>query len=231
VFETVLVCAGVPVELERHLARLDRSVRDLYGDGLPDVSAALIGAAARDLSVGRVRLTVVPRSGGLVAEVTATPVAPELVFPAWEQASTLTPFVATPIGAHKWADRDVLERFEKSAHPTVPLLVTDRGAVLEASRGNVFVVIDGALVTPPTDGRILPGISRELVLELARDEGIDVSERPVRLDELQASDEVFLTGAVRGVEPVVECADRTWSEGVVTPRLATGLRDCWRTET
>jgi len=231
VFETMLVLSGVPVEIDRHLARLERSVRDLYREHLPAASGAMITAAAREYSVGRVRLTLVPDVDGLVADVTSAAVAPELVFPGWELGSRLTPFVASPIGAHKWADRDQLERFEKAAHPAVPLLVTDGGTVLEASRGNVFAVIGGVLVTPPADGRILPGISRDQVLELARAEGIDASERSIDLEELQAADEVFLTGAVRGVEPVVECGDRTSFPGDVTPRLAMKLRERWRAYT
>ena len=95
--------------------------------------------------------------------------------------------------------------------------------VLEASRANVFLVEDGQIVTPPADGRILPGVTRRRVLELAT-----VSEEPVTLARLLAADEVFLTGSVRGVEPAYGYEQLTsWREGPVTAGVADALRRVW----
>ena len=83
------------------------------------------------------------------------------------------------------------------------LLIDTRGCVLEGSRTNVFLVARGTLVTPPADGRILPGVMRGLVIERARSLGIPVEESPLSLlDRRLQPDEVFLTNAVRGVIPV-----------------------------
>jgi branched-subunit amino acid aminotransferase/4-amino-4-deoxychorismate lyase len=76
--------------------------------------------------------------------------------------------------------------------------------VLESARATVFVVEDGARVlTPPTDGRILPGVTRSAVIELARGLGLEVREQPIDLEQLARAREVFLTGSLRGVDPAV----------------------------
>jgi D-alanine transaminase len=90
--------------------------------------------------------------------------------------------------AHQRAD-------EQGAYEAI--LIRD-GQVTECSSSNVFAVIDGAAVTPPTDGRILPGISRALLLQAARESGYPVREDYLTLEELQQADEIFVTST--GVE-------------------------------
>jgi len=74
--------------------------------------------------------------------------------------------------------------------------------VLEASRANVFAVRGETLVTPPADGRLLPGIARRRVMEAADASGLLPHETELTIDDLIAADEVLLAGSVRGVEPV-----------------------------
>lgn len=102
------------------------------------------------------------------------------------------------------------------------------GEVLEAGRANVFAVIGGALVTPPLDGRILPGTARAATLRLAGELGIEAEERPLKLDELRDADEVFLTSSVRGLRPArsLDGADLP-TRSHLTERLAAGLREWW----
>jgi para-aminobenzoate synthetase / 4-amino-4-deoxychorismate lyase len=107
-------------------------------------------------------------------------------------------------------------------------VVDSDGAVLEGSRGSLFLVSAGALVTPPADGRLLPGITRTQAIEAAGALGIDLREEIVGVEALAAADEVFLTGAVRGVEPVRACAGvGTWDSGRVTAQLGAELRRLW----
>jgi para-aminobenzoate synthetase / 4-amino-4-deoxychorismate lyase len=151
------------------------------------------------------------------------------VFPDWDRAVELAP-VAVPggIGAHKWADRRLLERAETEVGPAVPLVVDSDGALLEGSRGSLFLVRDGTVITPPTDGRLLPGITRAHAIAVARDLGIEVREQPVGADDLADADEAFLTGGVRGVEPVRRCVSVSeWDSGEVTARVAAELRRLW----
>lgn len=87
------------------------------------------------------------------------------------------------------------------------------GIVTEGSHTNVFGVIDGVIVTAPTDHRILPGVTRGIVLELARANGLDVAERTWTLDELFAADEVFMTSTNSGVRPIIEIDGRAVADG------------------
>ena len=82
------------------------------------------------------------------------------------------------------------------------LLMNTRGKVSEASGMNLFIVRDGRLITPGVDQDILEGITRASVIELARDMGIEVIERPVDKTELFIADEVFLTGTAAKISPI-----------------------------
>jgi D-alanine transaminase len=86
----------------------------------------------------------------------------------------------------------------------------------------VFGVIDGVIVTAAADHRILHGITRELVLELARADGLRVDERDWTLDELFGADEVFMTSTTAGPRAIVEVDRRpigTGRSGPVIERL------------
>jgi len=225
VFETMLVNAEQPVELARHLGRLYASTGALYSEPAPDHLGELAVQGARGVALGRLRLGVAPNGAGrLRTDVLVAPVERAAVFPGWDRAVRLRALVVEGgLGAHKWADRRLLAEAEAADHGSVPLVVDADESVLEVSRANVFVVEDGTIVTPPADGRILPGVTRRRVLELAA-----VREEPVSLARLLAADEVFLTGSVRGIEPVyVYERLRAWREGPVTTAVASALRERW----
>jgi para-aminobenzoate synthetase/4-amino-4-deoxychorismate lyase len=106
--------------------------------------------------------------------------------------------------------------------------VDSDGALLEGSRGNLFLVRDGSVVTPPADGRLLPGIARAGAIAAARELGLEVREAPAGADDLAGADEAFLTGGVRGVEPVRRCIGvAEWDSGELTARVAAELRRVW----
>lgn len=229
VFETLLAIQGRPIELEAHLARLDDSVRQVFGQAPPADARELVVEHASGIALGRLRLTVAPNGAdGLGAEAVTADVDPALVFPAWDRAVALRGVdVPGGLGAHKWADRRIVQQAESDPDGPVALIV-DGDTVLEASRANVFAVHDRSLSTPPLDGRILPGVARARAIEVARAAGFEVRERQLTLERLCQADEVFLTGSVRGVEPVRAVAGaRTWTAGDVAPVIADGLRALW----
>ncbi len=82
------------------------------------------------------------------------------------------------------------------------LLLDLRGQVTEASTSNVFFVQDGVVVTPPLALGMLEGVTRGLVIEIARGEGLLVREEPHGPEALAAADEVFVTSTIREVMPV-----------------------------
>ena len=93
-----------------------------------------------------------------------------------------------------------------------------RGRLAEASGANLFLLIDGALHTPTTEC-ILNGITRQTVMELARQRGIEVIEREIWPDELAKATEVFLTGTAVEVQPVGSIDAREYPLGPVTLQL------------
>jgi D-amino acid aminotransferase len=95
----------------------------------------------------------------------------------------------------------MLRAKEQGAHEAI--FVASDGSVVEAATSNVFSVANGVLTTPPEDSGLLPGITREVVIELARKEGLDVHEAPLGLDALLGADEAFLTGSVKEVMPLI----------------------------
>ncbi len=91
-----------------------------------------------------------------------------------------------------------------------------RGDVAEATGANIFMVMgDGKLHTPTPDC-FLNGITRQTVIELARERGIEVIERVIMPDELKNATEIFLTGTAAEVTPVGEIDDLTFTVGDIT---------------
>jgi para-aminobenzoate synthetase/4-amino-4-deoxychorismate lyase len=213
IFETMLVVRGEPVARAAHLGRLEASLEAVYGAELPAETDAVVAEHADGLELGRLRLTAVPslaKLSGLDLRVDAGELAGWPHFP--EQPVALRPHqVAGGLGCHKWADRAALPT---PAPGEAPLLV-DGDEVLEAAWANVFAVRNGAVFTPPLDGRILPGVTRATVVDLARAQGIEVSEQPLTLDELRQADEAFLTNSIRGIETVGSV------DGTLLPATAT----------
>ncbi len=85
----------------------------------------------------------------------------------------------------------------------------------EGCVSNVFLVKDGAVLTPPVDTPVLPGIARQTLLEAARSEGIDAAQKDLFIDDLLGADEVFLSNVIMGVLPVVGVEAHTVGEGKV----------------
>jgi branched-chain amino acid aminotransferase len=96
------------------------------------------------------------------------------------------------------------------------IMLTSDGYVSEGSGENIFLVIDGKLVTPGTYDRILIGITRDTVMKLAKDElGIETVERHVDRSELYTAEECFLTGTAAHITPVVEIDRRKVADGKI----------------
>jgi para-aminobenzoate synthetase/4-amino-4-deoxychorismate lyase len=193
VFDTMLVEHGRPVALELHLRRLAASVNELYGAGLPPTLAAGVQAAAAEaaaLSLARLRIDV--GADGRVRIITAPAGPPP------QEELVLEPY-ALPggLGAHKWRDRRLLDALSGFRPGTVPLLVDTDGLVLEAAYANVWIVEGDELITPPADGRILPGTTAAVLL--ADEPG--AREEPIDLERLASADSLFLTSSVSGWLP------------------------------
>lgn len=94
------------------------------------------------------------------------------------------------------------------------------GMVSEGASSNVFIVEKGVLITPPKSRRILAGITRAAVLELALQEGVAALERPINLEQLRHADEIWITSSTREIYPVTTLDERKVGSGAPGPLWA-----------
>jgi len=92
------------------------------------------------------------------------------------------------------------------------MLIRD-GVVTEGAKTNFFGVVQGALRTHPCDSHILPGITRSVLRDLAREVNVDLEETPIRADEIPKLTELFLTGTTTDVMPIVTLDDKPVGKG------------------
>ena len=109
------------------------------------------------------------------------------------------------------------------------ILVRD-GLALEGAASNLFAVVQGTLITPPRGPQILGGITRDLVLELAAEHGLDAAERDMPLEVLREAEEIWVTSSTREIVPVVELDGMPVGIGVPGPvwRRMAGLYQAYK---
>jgi branched-chain amino acid aminotransferase len=213
VFETLKVVDGQPFALTRHLRRMQRSA---HGLGLPwrepTVRAAVDEVMAADRELGGLRRLRITLTGGpgpygsdrgdagttLVVATSDQPRPPESSAVAtvpWtrNERSPLTGLKTTSYAENVVALQHAHERGAAEA-----IFANSHGELCEGTGTNVFVAVDGRLVTPPLSSGCLPGVTRSLILEWV--EGID--ERSLPLGVLDEAEEIFLSSSIRDVHPV-----------------------------
>jgi para-aminobenzoate synthetase/4-amino-4-deoxychorismate lyase len=184
VIETLAVDHHEPVALDLHLARLAASAAEVLDVALPErLRDDLLGAAGA-APPGRHRLRI-----DVTAEGTTFALAPAAP-PSLEPVALAPVLLPGGLGAHKWRDRALVDAL-RERHGGFPLFVDVDGDVLEAAASNVFVVEDGELITPPADGRLLPGVTRARILAAT-----PAREEPIDLDRLAAADAVLLSSSI-----------------------------------
>src|SRR3954469_7719136 len=102
-----------------------------------------------------------------------------------------------------------------------------KGELAECTQSNLFIVKNGAALTPPIDAGLLPGITREFLFEVGAEAGIPVREQVLRDTDLFDADESFLTSTTREVVPIVQVDDRRIGNGKPGP-VTTALLDAYR---
>lgn len=240
VFETLRVYGGVPFAWTRHYARLVHS-----GEGLalavPD-DAALRPAAdavldANHLRDARLRITVTGGPAPLGSErgdapptvvIAATVLKP---WPSSESVATV-PWPRNERGATaglktiSYADNVRALAFARERGAGEAIFWNTRGELCEATGSNLFVALDGLVLTPPEDSGCLLGVTRAVVLELATEHGITIEERALAPDALTSADEAFLTSSTREVHPISRVDNHAMPHvpGPLTAQLAEAFR-------
>lgn len=98
---------------------------------------------------------------------------------------------------------NVMMREQAAQADVTDAILVREGYVTEGTASNVFIVKNGVLVTPPTSKHLLPGITRDLVLELARANGVKCEVRNIQQAELNTADEIWMTSSTREIAPVL----------------------------
>jgi len=108
---------------------------------------------------------------------------------------------------------NVMMRIQAGNAAVADAIMVRDGRATEGTASNVFIVKNGVLATPPKSRHLLPGITRDLVIELALSSGIDCEERDIGADELDTADEIWLTSSTREIAPVVRLDGRAIGDG------------------
>jgi D-alanine transaminase len=123
---------------------------------------------------------------------------------------------------------NVMAKQEAFEHEALDAIFIRDGMVTETSHANVMAVVDGTVWTHPIDGSVLPGVTRDVVLELAKKAGIPVREEAMTVDAFRKANEVFLVGTLSDVMPIVKVDGKDVGNGKPGPvslRLFKALRE------
>lgn len=251
-FETLRAYAGRPFLLDRHLRRLIDSAEVLGIPARIDRSSfhrllarliAANGFADRDCAI-RVLLTRGPAKPRLLPPLRCVPTLAAMVVPLEKGLARmqkdgikavffdLATWPTRTLDGHKTLDylpAIVAKAYAERRGAREAIYVQGAGEVLEGATSNVFAVLHGTLVTPPPRG-ILPGITRKLVLELARELKIAVRVRKLTCADLRRSREVFITASTVEILPVSDLEGRRLQAGEVTRALQAAYRQRVREE-
>lgn len=233
VFTTMRLYAGRPFALDRHWRRLRRDAA-LMHVALPVTPEALASGLARLVAAngvgdGAARVYFVRNRVGwwhgaatgpetdLVACTSDLPPSPDAVALTVRAHGVRSDHPLSGAKTLSWA-ANAWPRLEAAARGfDEVVLLNERGEVAECASANVFCVRDGVALTPPLSSGCLDGITREILLELARDHDLPVREAVLRPEDLHAADEAFITSTSRELLPVARI------EGRALPHVGTEI--------
>lgn len=239
VYETLRTYAGRPFTLGRHLLRFRNSARRI-GFEIPLSDAQLSGnldtllaRAANDESYIRM---IASRGVGDISYHFDRVKGPTLVMVVkpYEPLPELryTEGIAVALVSIRRNPKEALDPAIKSCNllnnilavreaqargADEAILLNSRGEVAEGASSNVFVVKDAVVVTPPLLAGILPGITRDLIVEMGPAVGLDVREGTLYVDDLRGADELFVTSTLKEVAPATTLDGRPVGDGKPGP--------------
>jgi D-alanine transaminase len=239
VYEVIRVYRGKPFRLDKHLARLEQSVKgvEIPMPEPPEKIASACLKLVEGLGEAQIYLQV---TRGVAPRVHAFPHEIRPTFVAYARAVTPHPpdrvYTLKTVVDDRWGRchlkticllPNILGKQRAiEAKCDEGLFVRD-GVVTEGTSSNAFFVRDGALFTHPSDNRILNGVTREAVLEIARQQGVRVRFQPVPLVEAMGAQEAFVTGTLTEIMPAVSIDGKPVGKGVAGP-VTQKLRGAYR---
>lgn len=230
-YEVIRVYDGRPFRLREHLERLEDGCRFLRIepeniDSLEDICAKLITENDLQKDEAIVYIQVTRGTAPRKHVFPSPPVSPTVLISAsrflpnfdqladgirtvlvpdsrWEHCNIKTIMLLPNVLAQQRA-------IEKGA---VEALFVRNGIILEGTHSNFFAVFDNELFTHPMCNHVLPGITRQVVLEICAEIGIVCHQKPVEVSAMIKASEVFVTGTTLEITPIVEVDDRIIADG------------------
>ncbi|HXJ95105.1 MAG TPA: aminotransferase class IV [Terriglobia bacterium] len=243
VFTTLRVYRGQPFQFHHHWQRMSRDAGRL-GVNLSDFTEATVRdaivrlASANQRVEGMGRVWFVRNDGGLWSDGIKRRPTDLLVFTRelvpWPESHRLllqenAVFSAGVLSGAKmlsWAQNALLLERARAQGFDDALLLNERGELAECTSANIFVVGGGAVLTPPLSSGCLPGVTREVLFEIACAAGVELREGNLTPDDLSVADEVFISSTTREVA-AVSFVSPQWTyaaPGAITQKLETAFR-------
>lgn len=221
VYEVARAYDGHLFQLDRHMDRLRRSLHALRIRGTRERELGVVfqELLARNGLTGQDSLVYLQVTRGSAPRTHRFPdptVEPTIYAHAWPYTPQHTPGEgarAITVPDQRWARCDIKTvglipncMASQAAHEAAAaeaIFVRD-GIALEGTHTNLFAVFRGVVRTAPLTNYILPGVTREVVLEMCADVGYEVDEAPIPIDDLYRADEIFIAGTTTEVTPVTD---------------------------
>ena len=231
VYEVIPAYSGNFFHFQQHMQRLENSlasIRLTNPHDRPQWSAIL--APLLDVSLDQSVYLQITRGVGAKRDHAF----PENITPTvFAMSSTIVPFTDLASGAKAISIDDsrwelcnvkattllanILLRQKAVESGCAEAILVKDGYVTEGAASNIFAVIDGILITPPKSHEILPGITRDVIIDLAEQNNIPYSEDIISLEALKTASEIWLTSSTREIIPVVQLDNETIANGKPGP--------------
>ncbi len=246
IYETMRTYRSKPFLFSRHFDRLEKSARAIFltlpWDRAKTKTEVLETIAAAGPGEHRVRITITRGVGDVSPDPDSCDSPNAIIFatpftelPEGQYANGVEVVVSSFYRSRQLGDaktgnllRSVLAlREAKAAHAFEAITLTADGKISDGIMSNLWLVQGDRLLTPSVDSGILEGITRAVVLDLARRAGLRVVEDLIDLGEVDKSSELFLTSSTRGIVPIVRVAGKPVGTGRPGP-VSMGLMDAYR---
>ena len=231
IYELLPVYNGKPFYLQQHLARLERSIGEIRIDNLykktdwQDIINTLIDNSEEENLAIYIQVTrgIAPRDHVFPEDTPATVFAMANPLAALTEEQLQKGVVLISVDDIRWDRCDIkvisllaniMAKQDALLQSATEAIMIRDGHALEGAASNLFLVRDNCVYTHPKDNLILPGITRDFVLELLRELNIDYQEQPIPNEWLYTSDEVWITSSTKEVLAATKIDDHIVANGL-----------------
>lgn len=231
VYEVIPAFAGVPFRAEQHLARLQRSLSAIRMDNphtdrewrhILECLCSTCPHGDHSIYLQVTRGSYAKRAHKIPSKVTPTVIAFASPIAERDPGIASDGIRAITLQDIRWRHCDikattllanVLAQAEAAEQGALDAILVRDGQALEGTASNLFIVLEGLLITPPDSDQLLPGVTRDLVLELAQDAKVPFAQASIHEEDLKKAGEIWLTSSTREIAPVVELDGEAVGDG------------------